>query len=82
MLKTRVTVNISDAAVSQDMGDVLVTYSLGSCIGVCLYDPAIHAGGMLHYQLPESKMDPQRAAEKPLWPDADATLADEASQQV
>lgn len=66
MLKTRVTVNISDAAVSQDMADVLVTYSLGSCIGVCLYDAAVHTGGMLHYQLPDSKMDPQRAAEKPL----------------
>jgi len=66
MLKTRITVDISDAAVSQDVGDVLVTYSLGSCIGVCLYDSAIHTGGMLHYQLPESKMDPQRAAEKPL----------------
>jgi len=42
-----------------------VTYSLGSCIGVCLYDPAAHIGGMLHYQLPESKMDPERAREKP-----------------
>lgn len=66
MLKTKVTINISDAAVSQDIGDILVTYSLGSCIAVCLYDAAIHAGGMLHYQLPESKMDPQRAAQKPL----------------
>lgn len=66
MLKTRLTVNISDARVSQDLADVLVTYSLGSCIGVCLYDTHAHIGGMLHYQLPESKMDPQRAAQKPL----------------
>lgn len=66
MLKTRVTINISDAAVSQDVSEVLVTYSLGSCIGVSLYDPAVHIGGMLHYQLPESKMDEQRAAQKPL----------------
>lgn len=66
MLKTRITVNISDARVSQNPADVLVTYSLGSCIAVCLYDPDIRAGGMLHYQLPDSKMDPQRAAAKPL----------------
>ena len=66
MLKTRTTINISDAKVSMDTADVLVTYSLGSCIAVCLYDSAIHAGGMLHYQLPDSKMDPQRAVEKPL----------------
>lgn len=66
MLKTRLTVNISDARISQEPADVLVTYSLGSCIGVCLYDPQAHIGGMLHYQLPDSKMDPQRAAQKPL----------------
>jgi chemotaxis protein CheD len=66
MLKTRITVNISDAKVSHDVADVLVTYSLGSCIAVSLYDPAGQIGGMLHYQLPDSKMDPQRAAQKPL----------------
>ena len=66
MVKTRVVVDISDAKVSADPSDVLVTYSLGSCIGVCLYDPAIHVGGMLHYQLPSSKMDQHRAQSKPL----------------
>jgi chemotaxis protein CheD len=66
MLKTRVTINISDARVSRDPGDILVTYSLGSCIAVSLYDSQNQIGGMLHYQLPESKMDPQRAAQKPL----------------
>jgi len=61
MVKTRVVIDISDAKVSGDPSDVLVTYSLGSCIGVCLYDPATHIGGMLHYQLPSSKMNPERA---------------------
>jgi chemotaxis protein CheD len=65
MMKTRVVIDISDAKVSNDPSDVLVTYSLGSCIGVCLYDPAIHTGGMLHYQLPTSKMDAERAQAKP-----------------
>ncbi len=66
MVKTRIVVDISDAKVSASPSDVLVTYSLGSCIGVCLYDPAVHVGGMLHYQLPSSKMDDQRARSKPL----------------
>lgn len=38
-----------------------MTHALGSCIGVCLYDPAIQVGGMLHYQLPSSKADPRPA---------------------
>lgn len=66
MLKTRIVIDISDAKVSKSSSEVLVTYSLGSCIGVCLYDPAVGVGGMLHYQLPSSKMDPQRAQSKPL----------------
>lgn len=66
MLKTRVTIDISDAKVSANPADVLVTYSLGSCIGVSLYDPTTHIGGMLHYQLPSSQMDAARARAKPL----------------
>ena len=65
MSKKRIIINVSDAKVSGDPSDVLVTYSLGSCIGVCLYDPATNVGGMLHYQLPNSKMDPDRAKSKP-----------------
>jgi len=63
--KKRILVNVADAKVSNDPRDVLVTYSLGSCIGVCLYDPVAHIGGMLHYQLPDSKMDKAKASRKP-----------------
>ena len=65
MTKRRMIVHVSDAKVSCEPGDVLTTYSLGSCIAVSLYDEATHIGGMLHYQLPSSKMDPKRAHEKP-----------------
>jgi len=65
MVKTKVIIDISDAKVSNDPSEHLVTYSLGSCIGVCLYDPTCRVGGMLHYQLPSSKMDAQRARNKP-----------------
>ena len=59
-------VNISDAKTSSNPGDVLATYSLGSCIGLTLYDPINRVGGMLHYQLPSAAMDPARAKERPL----------------
>ena len=65
MYKTRILVDISDAAVSGQAGDVLATYSLGSCIGVALYDRNTHTGGLLHYQLPESKIDPEKAKNTP-----------------
>jgi len=65
MSKNRIVVNVSDAKVSNDQADVIMTHSLGSCIAVSLYDPATHVGGMLHYQLPQSKDDSQRAKEKP-----------------
>lgn len=32
----------------------LITYALGSCIGVCIYDPVICLGGMVHIMLPET----------------------------
>ena len=65
MPKRRIIINVSDCKVSKNLVDVLATYSLGSCIGVCLYDPMVHVGGMLHYQLPNSTMDPDRAKDKP-----------------
>ncbi|MBE0537341.1 MAG: chemotaxis protein CheD [Phycisphaerae bacterium] len=65
MLKTKTIVNVSDAKVSSDPANVIVTYSLGSCIAVSLYDQTARVGGMLHYQLPSSGMEPERASEKP-----------------
>jgi len=65
MLKTRTIINVSDAKVSNNPANVLTTYSLGSCIAVCLYDASTRIGGMLHYQLPDSKTDPDRAKEEP-----------------
>lgn len=62
----QVSVGISDAAVSADPSVVLVTHSLGSCIGIACHDPAKRVSGLLHFQLPESTMDPARAAQTPL----------------
>lgn len=60
-----IVVNVSDARISRDAQDVLVTYSLGSCIGVTLYDPVARCAGLLHYQLPTSSLDAARARANP-----------------
>lgn len=59
------TVGISEMKVSRNPEDVLVTYSLGSCIGVALYDPQAGIGGLIHCMLPLSKIDEGRALQNP-----------------
>ncbi|MCK4958441.1 MAG: chemotaxis protein CheD [Planctomycetes bacterium] len=54
MTKGLIKVGMADAKISARPGGVLVTYALGSCIGVCLYDPEVSVGGMGHYLLPNS----------------------------
>lgn len=36
---------------SQRTGE-LITYALGSCIGICLYDPMVKLAAMIHIMLP------------------------------
>ncbi len=55
------TVDIADCQVSADTNQTVVTYSLGSCIGVTIWDPVVGVGGMLHYMLPESTLSPEKA---------------------
>lgn len=38
--------------------DILVTYALGSCVGICLFDAAVRVGGLSHIMLPEAKTAP------------------------
>lgn len=52
-------------AVSADPGETLITYSLGSCVGLSLWDPAAGVGGLIHSMLPLSKIDPAKAAANP-----------------
>ncbi|MDR1815289.1 MAG: chemotaxis protein CheD [Clostridiales Family XIII bacterium] len=44
-------VGISDYKMSRSP-DTLVTYALGSCVGVSLYDPTTGIGGLSHIMLP------------------------------
>ena len=47
-------VGIADMKVARVQG-LLITYALGSCIGVTLYDPVIKLGGLLHIMLPSAE---------------------------
>ncbi len=58
-------VGISEMRVCDDVNEVLVTYSLGSCVGLGLYDPVLRLGGLIHCMLPSSKADPEKAATLP-----------------
>lgn len=49
-----VTVGIADLNVVK-APDVLVTYALGSCVGICLYDAEKKIAGLAHIMLPHSK---------------------------
>lgn len=60
-----IVVGIGDCQVSDDPDARIVTYALGSCIALAIYDPVSRVGGMLHYLLPESKLDPDKAARSP-----------------
>lgn len=66
-------VGIADMKVSKDPGITLITFSLGSCIGVSLYDPSVKVGGLLHFMLPDSTIDPQKAQKNP-WMFADSGI--------
>lgn len=58
-------VGISDIKISKNPGEVIVTYALGSCIGISVYDPIVRVGGLLHYMLPDSTLDERKARDNP-----------------
>lgn len=58
-------VGISEYVASSDPDDVLITYSLGSCVGLTLYDPVAGVAGLLHSLMPASKANPEKAALTP-----------------
>lgn len=50
---SNITIAISDLNVARPP-DILVTYALGSCVGICLYDAIAKVAGMSHILLPAS----------------------------
>ena len=62
---TSITVGVGDMQVSNDVNSVLVTYGLGSCIAVLVFDPIRKVAGMVHYMLPLSSITPEKAKDRP-----------------
>jgi len=58
-------VGISDLKVSNNPADSMITYALGSCIAVAVYDPVAKVGGLLHFMLPDSTLDAGKAKDSP-----------------
>jgi len=57
-----IVVGVGDLATGTVAAGQLVTYALGSCIGLSVYDPVTRVGGLLHYMLPQ----PTESGEPPL----------------
>ncbi|MBD5118139.1 MAG: chemotaxis protein CheD [Clostridiales bacterium] len=51
MADNKITIGIADMKMAKGEG-MLVTYALGSCIGICLHDPLLKLGALIHIMLP------------------------------
>ena len=48
---SKIPVGIADMKMAKERG-MLITYALGSCIGICLYDQKIKLAALVHIMLP------------------------------
>jgi len=62
---SEVVVGVGDCRIAFLPAGSLSTYALGSCIAVVTYDWKTRVGGLLHFMLPDSTIDPNRAAVNP-----------------
>lgn len=62
---TSIVVGIADLAVSTDPDVRIVTYALGSCLGICIHDRVAGVAGMVHVMLPSAAADPGKARSNP-----------------
>ena len=60
-----IVVGVSDMKIHNDPKAILITYSLGSCIWIAIHDSVARVGGILHFMLPESSLDPDKAKTNP-----------------
>ena len=57
-------VGVADMKVARG-GGLLITFALGSCLGITVHDPVASVGGMLHVMLPDSRIHADKAAANP-----------------
>jgi chemotaxis protein CheD len=58
-------VGVADCKVSNIPGERLITYALGSCLGIVVYDPVVSVAGLLHVMLPTGTIDEAKMRDKP-----------------
>jgi chemotaxis protein CheD len=58
-------VGVADLKVSNVQGERIITYALGSCLGIVVHDPVAGVAGMLHVMLPTGTIDPAKMQDKP-----------------
>ncbi len=61
----QILVTISDMKISHRKDHVLVTHSLGSCLGLTAHDPLAGVGGLIHCLLPRYRPERMRADHNP-----------------
>ena len=62
---TTFNISIAELKVSADPNTQMIAHSLGSCIGVAIWDRTNRVGGLLHYLLSDSKRSPDKAKDTP-----------------
>ncbi len=58
-------VSVADFSASDKPGALLTTSTLGSSIGLTIYDPVTRVGGILHFMLPDSSISAAKALQRP-----------------
>ncbi len=58
-------VGIAGMHVAKEPKAEIVTYALGSCLGITMHDPVAKVGGLVHVMLPDSTIDATKAAKQP-----------------
>lgn len=60
-------VDLADMKATNNPTGQMATYVLGSCVAVAIYDPEVRVGGLLHFMLPESLLNRQKALLNPFF---------------
>lgn len=61
----QIVVGVAECAIGDAPDQVLATYGLGSCIALAVHDPVCGVGGLVHYMLPDSRIDSGQRRGKP-----------------
>jgi len=69
---SHVRIDVGDLYASNNPEHTLLTYALGSCVGLAIHDAQAHAGGLAHIQLPTCRNTAQYA--EGVWSYADRAV--------